>query len=380
MTTPNMKKQLLNFSILAAIILAACGQKADALQKKKAELAELKASLVKIEEKIKTVEADLAKMDTANKNSENLEIKTMEIGSQTFKTYIEVQGRIDADENVSLSTQTPGVITKIYVKAGDNVSKGQVLAETDASAVQMQISDLETNLNLAKQAFQKQQNLWKQNIGTEMQYLQAKTNKESLEKKINTLGEQVRMSKIISPISGTVDAVNIKIAQMVSPGMNAITIVNYNDLKVKAELAESYSARIKAGNTVMIYFPDINDSFVGKVNYAARAINPMTRTFNVEILLPNNNKFHPNMVAKLKINDYISPKPVIVVPVKFIQKGPGESFVLIEKDGIVHKKVITISKEYNGMAEIASGLTESDKLIVEGYDLVNEGEKVTVKK
>lgn len=380
MTTPNMKKQLLNFSILAAIILAACGQKADTLQKKKAELAELKASLVKIEEKIKTVEADLAKMDTANKNSENLEIKTMVIGSQTFKTYIEVQGRIDADENVSLSTQTPGVITKIYVKAGDNVSKGQVLAETDASAVQMQISDLETNLSLAKQAFQKQQNLWKQNIGTEMQYLQAKTNKESLEKKINTLGEQVRMSKIIAPISGTVDAVNIKIAQMVSPGMNAITVVNYNNLKVKAELAESYSARIKSGNTVMIYFPDINDSFVGKVNYAARAINPMTRTFNVEILLPNNNKFHPNMVAKLKINDYISSKAVIVVPVKFIQKGPGESFVLVEKDGIVHKKVITISKEYNGMAEIASGLTESDQLIVEGYDLVNEGEKVTVKK
>lgn len=375
-----MKKQLINLSILTVIILAACGQKPDNLQKKKAELAELKASLTTLEDKIKTVEAEISKLDTSNKSSDNLEIKTLDITAQNFKTYIEVQGRIDAEENVSLSTQAPGVITKIHVKPGDMVSKGQVLAETDASATLMQISDLETSLNLAKQAFQKQENLWKQNIGTEMQYLQAKTNKESLEKKISTMGEQVRMSKIISPISGTVDAVNIKIAQMVSPGMNAITIVNYNNLKVKAELAESYSSRIKSGNTTMIYFPDINDSILAKVNYSSRAINPMTRTFSVEILLPNSNKYHPNMVAKLKINDYISSKPVIVVPVKFIQKGPGESFVLVENDGVVHKKVITINKEYNGLAEIASGLSEGDKLIVEGYDLVNEGEKVTVKK
>jgi RND family efflux transporter MFP subunit len=187
------------------------------------------------------------------------------------------------------------------------------------------------------------------------------------------------MSKIISPINGTVDAVNIKIAQMVAPGMGAINVVNFNNLKVEADLAETYSSRVKTGNTVQIYFPDINDSITGKINYAARAINPMTRTFAVEILLPSGSKYHPNMVAKLKINDYQSSKPVIIIPVKFIQKDGNESFVLVEEAGVAVKKTVSILKEYNGMAELSSGLIEGDKVITEGYDLINAGDKVKTK-
>jgi RND family efflux transporter MFP subunit len=212
-----------------------------------------------------------------------------------------------------------------------------------------------------------------------MQFLQAKTTKESLEKKMSAMNEQVRMSKIISPINGTVDAVNIKIAQMVAPGMGAINVVNFNNLKVEADLAETYSSRVKTGNTVQIYFPDINDSITGKINYAARAINPMTRTFAVEILLPSGSKYHPNMVAKLKINDYQSSKPVIIIPVKFIQKDGNESFVLVEEAGVAVKKTVSILKEYNGMAELSSGLIEGDKVITEGYDLINAGDKVKTK-
>lgn len=196
---------------------------------------------------------------------------------------------------------------------------------------------------------------------------------------MSAMNEQVRMSKIISPISGTVDAVNIKIAQMVAPGMGAINVVNFNNLKVKADLAETYSSRVKNGNTVQIYFPDINDSITAKINYAARAINPMTRTFTVEVLLPANAKFHPNMVAKLKINDYQSAKPVITVPVKYIQKNNDESFVLVEENNVAVKKIITIAKEYNGIAELKSGLSEGDKVITEGYDLINAGDKIKVK-
>jgi RND family efflux transporter MFP subunit len=370
-------KTIFNIAI-AALILVACGDNSTLDQKKK-ELEKLKQEEKTVQGKIKALEAEIAKLDTSKKADEDLEIAVMPVKADIFKTYIDIQGRVDADESVALSTQMPGVITRINVKAGDEVSKGQVLAETDINALMQQISDLETNLSLAKQAFTKQQNLWKQNIGTEMQFLQAKTTKESLEKKMSAMNEQVRMSKIISPINGTVDAVNIKIAQMVAPGMGAINVVNFNNLKVEADLAETYSSRVKTGNTVQIYFPDINDSITGKINYAARAINPMTRTFAVEILLPSGSKYHPNMVAKLKINDYQSSKPVIIIPVKFIQKDGNESFVLVEEAGVAVKKTVSILKEYNGMAELSNGLIEGDKVITEGYDLINAGDKVKTK-
>ncbi len=364
--------------IISAVLLSACNN--DQLAKKKKELESLKTEAKATADKIKLVEAEIAKLDTTAKKEKLAEVSTVSIAPQVFKTYIDVQGRIDADENVALSSQMPGTITKINVSVGDKVSKGQILAETDASAVHQQMSDLQTNLDLSKQLFQKQQNLWNQKIGTEIQYLQAKATKESLEKKMNLMQEQLRMTKIISPINGTVDAVNIKLAQQIMPGMNAITVVNFSNLKVKADVAETYSSRIKNGNEVLIYFPDTNDSLTSKVNYASRAISPLTRTFGVEVLLSGKKEYHPNMVAKLKINDYKSAKPEIIIPIKFIQKDNIEKYVLVEENGIAVKKAITIDREYNGYAQVTSGLKEGDRLISEGYDLINEGDKITVKK
>ncbi len=375
--TKNMHKNFI-IIIISAILLNACGSgTTDTLATKKKELEALKAEAKSVNDKIAKLEGEIEKLDTSKKE-EKLDVAATPISLNTFKTYIEVQGRVDADENVSLSTQMPGMITKIHVKVGQEVRTGQILAETDASTVHQQLSDLQTNLDLARIMYRKQENLWKQKVGTEMQYLQAKNTVESLEKKMNTLQEQVRMSKIISPISGTVDAVNIKIGQQVMPGMSAINVVNFSNLKVKADVAESYSSRVKTGNEVQVLFPDIKDSINGKVNYASRAINPLTRTFGVEVLLSNNKNYHPNMVAKLKINDYQSAKPQVVVPIKFIQKGTHESFVMVAENGIAVKKVITISKEYNGMAEISGGLKEGDLLITEGYDLVNDGDKISL--
>lgn len=367
--------------IISAIALYACGGKSQGgnLAKKKEELATLKADAKKLNDKIAKLEEEIASLDTSS-GDQNAEVKTMAVEAQIFKTYIDIQGRVDADENVSLSTQMPGTITRINVKVGQEVSKGQVLAETDASLLTQQISDLQTSLDMANIAFKKQENLWNQKVGTEMQYLQAKTNKESLEKKLSALHEQVRMGKIISPINGTVDAVNIKIGQQVMPGLSAITVINFSNLKVKADVAESYSSRVQTGEEVKVYFPDSKDSFMGKVYYASRAINPLTRTFGVEVLLGNDHKYHPNMVAKLRINDYSSKKPEIVIPIKYIQRGTNEMYVLVAENGVAVKKSVTVSREYSGMAEISSGLNEGDQLIIEGYDLINVGDKINVKK
>lgn len=368
-----MKNAVLYFALTALVV--SCGT-----PDKKAELEKLKKQKGEIEVKIAAIEEEIKKAGGDTVEAKSLQVVAQVIEPTIFKTYVDVQGRIDADESVQLSSEMPGTVTQINVKVGDEVSKGQTLAETDARAIQQQISDLQTNLDLAEQVFQKQKNLWDQKIGTEIQYLQAKTNKESLEKKMGTLQEQLRMSKIISPISGTVDAVNIKVGQAIAPGIPAISVINFSNLKVKADVAETYATRVKKGNDVQIFFPDMKDSIMAKVNYAARAINSLTRTFGVEILLDKGKEYHPNMVAKLKINDFSSPTPMVVVPVKFIQRGTSESYVYVAKDGKALKRSIKIGKEYGGMAEVTEGLAAGEMLIVAGYDLVNDGDAITLKK
>lgn len=370
--TINVKKIILPlFSSL--LILSACGEKTESLSELKAKQAELKTQLSEITTQITKLEGDSSKKFVL--------VVANAITPQIFKTYINVQGRVDAEESVSLASEMPGTITKINVKPGDAVSKGQVLAETDARALQQSISDLQTNTEFVNQLFDKQKALWDQKIGTEIQFLQAKTQKESMEKKMATLQEQVRMTKIISPINGTIDAVDIKLGQLTAPGMPAIRVINFNNLKIKADLSESYSSKVHKGNEVVVKFPDSNDSLTSVINYSARSISPLNRTFGVEILLDDKKEFHPNQIAILSINDYKSEKPVLTIPLNYIQKDlKGEHFVLIADGKKAAKRIIILGREYNGVAEIKTGLTETDLLITSGYDGLNEGDLIEVKK
>lgn len=362
--------------MLLAVLLVACG---GGSKDPKAELEKLKKEREKIETQIAKLEEEIAKTDTTNSDKVT-EVVGTPVQAMVFKSYIEVQGRVDADESVSITTEIPGTITKINVKVGDHVAKGQVLAETDVRAQQQQLAVMQTSMALVNQMYEKQKNLWDQKIGTEVQFLQMKTAKEAMESSLNAIQEQIRMSKIISPIDGTIDLVNLKIGQAVSPGMGVINVVNFNNMKVKADVAESYASRIRNNNEVMIFFPDMNDSVAGKVHYASRAINAMSRTFAVEVLLDNKKEYHPNTVAKLKINDYQSPAPEVVLPVKYIQKGTSESYVMVAENGKAVKKQVKTGREYAGMAEITEGIKAGDIIITMGYELVNEGDKVTVAK
>lgn len=359
-----------------AIMLVACGGGGSDLT---AKLDKLKKERDAIEQKIAEVEAEIAKTDTIKKEVfADVAVHTIE--PRIFKTYIEVQGRVDADESVNLSSEMPGTVTKINVRTGDYVTKGQVLAECETRIQVEQLKQAQVNLKLLTEVYEKQKALWEQKIGTEVQYLQAKTQKESLEGSINQINESMRMLKIISPIDGTVDMVNIKVGQAVSPGLPAISVVNFSSMKVKADVAEAYSSRVKNNAEVLVLFPDMNDSIVGTIHYASRAINMLTRTFGVDVNLPAKKEYHPNTVAKLRINDYSSPAPIITVPVKFIQKGNSTSFVVVVEKGKVVSKIITTGKEYNGVAEILSGLQAGDMLITQGYDMVNIGDEVNVVK
>jgi membrane fusion protein (multidrug efflux system) len=378
--TQNKKSSIASWSktvlVILSVVLVACGA-----PDKKAELEKLRKQKSDLDVKITKLQEEIAKTDTSAASKEKIaEVIAVPLTAQVFKTYIEVQGKVDADESVSLSSEIPGTVTKVNVKVGEEVTKGQVLAETDSRALEQSISDMQTNADLVNQMYEKQKALWDQKIGSEVQYLQAKTQKESMDKKMLGLREQIRMSKVISPINGTVDGVNIKMGQAIMPGMPAISVINFSNLKVKAEVAESYAARIKNNNEVLVIFPDMKDSVQAKVHYASRGINALTRTFSVEVLLDNKKEYHPNMVARLRINDYQSSKPMIVIPVKYIQRGTEENFVMVDENGKAVKKVIKTGKEYNGNAEVIEGLKEGDLLITAGYDLVNEGEKVVNKK
>ncbi|MGQ0829703.1 MAG: efflux RND transporter periplasmic adaptor subunit [Bacteroidota bacterium] len=369
-----MKKVFLISSLTIALI--ACNSNGG---DKKTELENLKKQETELKEKIAALEAELN--STADSTPNGIAVAIANLKAETFKNYIDIVGHVDADENVSISSEMPGTITKINVKEGDEVSKGQILAETDARAIVQGIADLQINYELANQVYEKQKNLWEQKIGTEMQYLQAKTNKESMEKKLATLQEQLNMSRIISPINGTVDAVDIKLGQVVAPGMPAIRVINFSNLKVKAEVAESYASKIKKGSEVVVRFPDINDSLVSKVNFVSKAINPNTRTFRVEVILDDKKEYHPNMVARLSVNDYQSPAPVITIPIRTIQSDENNaSYVYIAEENTAKKRIITLGKEYNGRAEVKSGLKENDKLVTNGYDIISEGDAIVYKR
>jgi RND family efflux transporter MFP subunit len=369
---------VIGLSILSA--LTACGGD-KGIDAQKAKLEKLKASQAEIADQIKSLEQEIASSgDTIKTNKKMKDVLVMELNPTAFSHSIDVQGRVEGDENVTLNAKMAGTVTKVNVTAGSHVSAGQVMAEIESQILQAQLADLKTSYSLAKDVYNKQKSLWDQKIGTEMQYLQAKNNKESLEQKINQLNETLEMYKIKAPFSGTVDEVTMKVGQTVAPGAQAaIRVVNLAKLKVRADLAESYAASIHIGDKVNLIFPDINKQTVSSVTYSGKVINPMTRTFTVEINLPGDEDYRPNMVVQVGIVDYIK-KNVIVVPVNTIQSIEGKDFVYVAvtENGMQKavKKEVKVGAIYNGSAEILNGLETGEKIITTGYSNLNDGELI----
>jgi membrane fusion protein (multidrug efflux system) len=362
---------------LFILLLASCKPTTDkkpeilALEKKKDEL---KKQRDELSAKSADIEKTLALSDTSAKDK----IKNVSVGpiaTRTFRNYVELQGRIDADDNISLSPQMGGAVTKISVKVGDEVHPGELLAELDNKVILQGIAELQNALDLANTMYEKQKNLWDQKIGTEVQYLSAKNQKESVERKMASLQQQLELSRIKSPINGTVDAVDIRLGQMAAPGMQAIRVVNFENLKVKGDVSEAFAGKIKKGDVVNVLFPDMGDSLTAKIDFAAKVINPLSRTFMVQINLDKSKNYRPNMIAILKIIDYVNPK-AFVVPVNTIQHAQEGDFVVLAENGKAKKTKVKVGHTYNGEAEITDGLKEGDKIILQGFQELNEGEEI----
>ncbi|MBC8051800.1 MAG: efflux RND transporter periplasmic adaptor subunit [Sphingobacteriaceae bacterium] len=358
-------KQLIYFA--AIVLIAACGKPKD----KKAELAELKKERTELDKKIVELEEEVG-VKTVQSSTD---VAVLEIVPATFKNYLEIQGRVDAEQNVQVNPEAPGVITGIYVAAGQRVGKGQVLAQLDDKVLRQSISQLQTQMELANSLFRRQKNLWDQKIGTEVQFLTAKSQKEGLERQMGVLRSQQSMYKIKSPISGTVDKMDLKLGQAVSPGMPGITVVNTSNLKVEADVAESYAGRVNQGDEVEVILPDVPDSLTTRVTFASRVIDPISRSFNIAIKLPARNVYRPNMLAVLRIVDY-KVTNAITIPVNAIQKSETADYVFVAENGKAKRVNVRTGKVSDGRAEILVGLKAGDKVIVSGMGELNEGEPV----
>lgn len=362
-----MKKILF---ICTAIFLASCGKSTD----KKTQLEALKKERVELNSKIEKLESEIGQVSPAN---EVRDVRIVELAETSFRNYLEVQGKIDAEENVQVTPEVPGVITAVYARTGQNVSTGQVLAQIDDKVLHQNISELRTQLDLATTLFQRQKNLWDQKIGTEVQYLNAKTQKEAAERRIATVRSQISMYKIKSPISGTIDAMDLKVGQAVSPGMSGIRVINANKLKAKALVAESYASRVNQGDAVQIILPDVPDTISTNISFASKSIDPVSRSFNVEVKLPSNRNYRQNMLAVLKIVDYNNDK-ALVVPVNAIQKAENGDYLFVSENGKAKRVNIQVGKISEGKAEILTGLKVGDKVIVAGTEGLSPGDVVKI--
>lgn len=361
-------KRLLYIPVI--FLLAACSTKP---KDKKAELADLKNQQANLNAKITKLQAQVGTSDSS---------KTADVGVVTLKTgnfvnYVQLQGKIDAQDNVMAYPQSPGVITAINVKVGQHVGKGQVLAQLDNSVLNQNIGQAETQVSLNKTLFDRQKNLWDQKIGTEVQFLQAQTTLQSSQKQVASLRQQANMYRITSPINGTIDQMDLKLGQVAQPGSTGIRIVNADVLKVKADVPESYAGSVNTGNTVKILIPDANDSLITKVTFAAKVIDPGSRSFAVEIKLPERKTLRPNMTAVIQIANY-SKANAIIAPVKAIQKSEDGDYVFLNENGVAKRVNIKSGNTYGGNAEIVSGLKAGDVLITEGASDLEDGDKVKV--
>lgn len=363
---------------LVALMMACSATTPD--DNKQARLNELKEKRAGIDKEIKKLEDEIAKAspDSAAAKVKAKDVAVTDLEPRAFNHYVQTQGSVDAEDNLMLSAKTMGVVTAVHVSEGQQVSKGQILVQLDNSIIQRSIEAMRSQLELATAIYNRQKNLWDQKIGTEVQYLQAKTNKENLERQIKSMQEQSDQARITSPINGTVDMVSAKLGETMSPGMPAVRVINTSNLKLVAQVSEAYVTNIKKGNDVLVSIPELNKELKAKVSFVGKNIDQLSRTFSVEIKLPSLPQLRPNMTGIVKIIFHSEPS-TLVVPVNVVQDINNQKIVFVAetngKQTVARRKVVTVDAVYDNLAQV-KGLTAGDKIITFGYQGLNDGQPI----
>lgn len=375
----NITKSSLLILLLSSILFS-CGKETVTLEDKQKELLAKKAELRELSSTISTLEQEIAVLDpnTASK-SKIAVVGIQEISVKSFDHYIDVQGQVEAKQNVSVSALSAGRLASVFVKEGQYVKRGQLLAKIDDGVIQASINEVQSQLDLANDLLARQQRLWDQEIGTEIQLLEAKNRVEGLNRRLATQAEQRALAVIKSPISGTVDEIMFKVGELVSPGFPAFKIVNNRDLGLTAKLSESYIPSISKGDEVIVEFPTIGKSFNAKVTIIGQTIHPNDRTFDVEVALPSNELLKPNMFGTLRINDE-KVKEAVVLPLDMVQQSELGPFVYVAAENgekwTAERRNLTIGLTYKDQVTVTEGLKPGELLITSGYTDLSNGQTV----
>lgn len=386
------------FVALAALLLASCGS---SKKEGDATLNDKKVQLEKLKAEQKKLEAELQKMDTGASKSVNPKLVSVApVTAQNFEHYIDLQGKVDADNISYISPRgMAGQVKAIYIREGQSIKKGQLVLRLDDAIVQQQIvaarkgmEGIKTQLGFAKNIYQRQKNLWDQGIGTEVQLITAKTNVESLENQlaaaeenVKVANEQLKTTNVYSDVSGVVEKINIRIGETfmgVMQGVGAqISVVNKSSLKVVTGVPENYLSRIVRGMPVVIDIPDAGRKLNSSISLISQSIDPLQRSFVAEARIPSDASLKPNQIAIMKIRDYNAPNAV-VVPVNVVQTDEKGKYVFVmvkSSNGrlTAAKRTISIGETYGELVEVKSGLTAGEQLITAGYQSLYEGQLIT---
>ncbi|WP_370225994.1 efflux RND transporter periplasmic adaptor subunit [Mesoflavibacter sp.] len=380
--------------ILTSLLLVACGGdkkkntvesvlETNNLETIRAKRAELVENQEEINAKIKQLDEAIAKIDTVKKVPL---ITTITAKTEVFNHQLEIQGNVTTKNLLVITPEFNGILTNVYVKEGQKVSKGQLLAKIDDGGLSQQLAQLKIQADLARTTFERQKRLWDQNIGSEIQYLQSKSNYEAQQEAVNQLQQQVSKTSVKAPFSGTIDDVITEQGSVVAAGQTPLMrIVNLNDMYIETDVPESYITDVTKGKDVTVSIPVINKTVDTKIRQAGDYINPANRTFKIEVPVPNKDKdIKPNLTAKLKINDYTN-KEALLVPLSIIsENAEGEQYLYTIKDknkngeGIATKVIIKTGKTQGDVIEVLEGIKNGTEIIKEGARSVKDGQTVKV--
>lgn len=384
-----MQKNILAL-LLVAFVAASCGntqkdQKAD-LNDKRAQLEKLKAEQKKLSEQIAQLEAEIGKADPASARAEKAKlVQVAAVQPANFSHYIDLQGKVDAQNMAYVAPPNGqgGIVKALYVKQGQYVRKGQVLARLDDQLIRQQIAPLQVQLSAAEDTYRRTKSLWDQGIGTYQQVLTAQTQVETLRKQIGVIQQQAALMTVTAPWAGVADQVNVRVGEMFvgsTPAGPQIRIVNNSDLKIVAEVPENYLSRVREGSVLEVQLPETGRTLTTKINVVGRTINPDNRSFYIEARIPADAKLKPGQIAVVKIRDYAK-TDAITIPVNTLQNDEKGKFVMVavnEKGRTVaRKRQVAVGELYNDQLEVKSGLQPGDTLITEGFQGLYDGQLVT---
>ncbi|WP_273273058.1 efflux RND transporter periplasmic adaptor subunit [Maribacter polysiphoniae] len=354
-----------------------------AIRAKKSEISEQQKVL---EEEAKKLDSVIAKLGGEEKLPL---VTTITAKNQSFVHYLELQGEVKTKQNVLIYPEMSGTLEKIYVKKGQRVSKGQLLAKIDDGGLSSQLEQLKTQAELNKTTFERQKRLWDQKIGSEIQYLQAKTNFEASENAVKQLESQLGKSTIRAPFNGILDDVIKDQGTVVSPGPGSevFRIVNLSNMYIEVDVPETYLGQIAKGKEAVVYFPVLGDSVMTKIRETGNFINPSNRSFSIEIPVPNKNGLiKPNLTARVKLNDYTNANAILIPQSIISENASGEQYAYVssepndKNEAVVTRSIIKTGKTQNGMIEVLSGIESGNQIINEGARTVKNGQKVKILK